>query len=344
MEWVVGRPQRLIDFLKTKAAEGFSVKAIRRALDVNACRVNGRVERFASKGLFSGDRVSFTAPLVEKKEIQPLSVLFEDEYVKVLDKPSGWVCEDAALRRALGPRHWLIHRLDKDTSGLLLVAKMPEVKELFISLFEEKAVSKLYLALADGVCREASVRQESWLIRKKTFAGQTIWGSSSSRKNTRGALYASTHIETVARGSQATLFACRPITGRTHQIRVHLAELNHPILMDRQYAERFRSPHTFARTLLHAFRLSFIHPITQEKIDLCAPLPRDMLSAIRLVGISSGHVSQFLAEQGQKEGGDGGDDDEESEEVGKLFFSFHESGEHSSKIKSKSHAYVPKAH
>ena len=296
MEWVVGRPQRLIDFLKTRAVDCSSMKAIRRALDVNACRVNGKVERFASKGLVSGDRVSFRAPVIEKKEPKPFLVLFEDDYLKVIDKPAGWVCEDAALRKALGPRHWLIHRLDKDTSGLLLVAKTPEVKELFISLFEEKAVFKLYLALADGVCKQSKIEKESWLVRKKTFAGQTIWGSLPAGKKSRSALYASTQIETVASGLQATLFACQPITGRTHQIRVHLAELGHPILLDRQYAERFRSPHTFARPLLHAFRLSFVHPVTQKKIDLCAPLPGDMRSAIGLVRIPSGHVGQFLAE------------------------------------------------
>lgn len=310
MEWVVSRPQRLIDFLKTRVTGFSSAKSLRRALDVNACRVNGRVERFASKGLFSGDRVYFSPPVREGKEQKLLPVLFEDDYLKIVDKPSGWVCEDSALRQALGPRHWLIHRLDKDTSGLLLVAKTMDVKQSFISLFEEKAVSKLYLALADGVYQKEKTFQESWFVRKKTFAGQTIWGSLPFGKKAPHALYASTQIEAVARGPQATLFACQPVTGRTHQIRVHLSELGHPILMDRQYAERFRSPYTFARTLLHAFRLTFIHPITQKKIDLYAPLPRDMRRAIDLVGISSGHVGQFLAEHGQKERRDEGNDDE----------------------------------
>lgn len=315
MEWVVGRPQRLIDFLKTRAVDFSSVKAIRRALDVNACRVNGKIERFASKGLSTGDRVSFIPVIQEKKEREPLTILYEDEYVKIVDKPAGWVSEDAVFRRALGPRHWLIHRLDKDTTGLLLVAKSLEVKQAFVSLFEKKEVFKLYLALADGVYQEPKALVESWLIKQKTFAGQTIWGSLPRGKKSAYALYACTHVETVARGRQSTLFALRPVTGRTHQIRVHLAELGHPILMDRQYAERFRSEYTFARTLLHALRLAFIHPMTGKMIDLCAPLPRDMQSAIGLVGISSAHMGQFLVEQDQKESRNKGDDNEKAEEA-----------------------------
>lgn len=296
MEWVVRRSQRLIDFLKAQVAGAPSVKAIRRALDSNACKVNGKIERFASTGLFPGDSVSFAAK-APKEQKKSLSILYEDEFLKIVDKPPGWVCEDAVFRRALGGSHWLIHRLDKDTSGLLLLAKSLEAKEKFIPLFEEKSIFKLYLALADGEYQGKKTLQESWFVRKKTFAGQTIWGSLPRGQKNPRALHAATFLEPLARGKHATLFACQPITGRTHQIRVHLAELGHPILTDRQYAERFRSPHVFTRPLLHALRLAFTHPMTGEKIDLTAPLLGDMRSAIDLVGISSGHVGELLMEQ-----------------------------------------------
>lgn len=314
MQWQVRRPERLIDFLKSQMPGSVSAKSIRRSLELNACKVNGRIERFASTALSAGDRVTFLPKAEEKRE--PLSVLFEDEWIKVVNKPPGLVCEDAVFRRLLGSCHFLIHRLDKDTSGLLLIAKNLEVKNQFIELFEKREVFKLYLALADGVYPKEKATQESWLVRQKSFAGQTIWGSLAAQKKSPFALYARTEIKTMARGKQATLFSCQPVTGRTHQIRVHLSELGHPILTDRQYAERFRSSHTFARPLLHASSLSFIHPFTKEPIDLSVPLPRDMQSAIELVGIFSRNVGELFVKQNQKERGDESDQDKETKEVG----------------------------
>lgn len=323
MQWVVDRPQRLVDFIKARVADDASIKAIRRALDKNACRVNGKVERFASKKVFLGDKVLFAPVSQEKKEPISLPVIFEDEWMKVVNKPSGWVCEDAALRRLLGPNHWLIHRLDKETSGLLLIAKSLLVKEQFIALFEKKAVSKLYAALVDGICRWRSLKKESWLVRQKAFAGQTIWGSLPLKHP--GALYACTHLETVEVGKKASLVACRPETGRTHQIRVHLAELGHPILIDRQYASSFSSTYPCSRIMLHASRLSFIHPMTQEKIGFFAPLPGDMRSAIDLAGISSQDVSEFFMKQDEKGSGNKSDDDEQPKEMIELSCCFDQS-------------------
>lgn len=324
MSWVASRPERLIDFLKTRKTISLaSIKSIRRALEANSCRVNGKIERFASRRLLTGDLVEFVFAPQKKEEKPKLDVIFEDEFFKVVDKPPGFICDEASTKRFLGPRHFLIHRLDRDTSGLLLIAKQIEVKSLFISLFEQKKVSKLYLALSDGVYPRQSALKESYLAKKGTFAGQTIWGSIA--KSPRG-LNARTEFETVARGDRATLFACRPITGRTHQIRVHLAELGHPILIDRQYAEAFRCPHPFSRILLHAASLAFPHPITGEKMEITAPLPRDMRSAIDLVGISSRHVSQFLSEQEKTDRWDERRDDKDPKEAIQTAELFHPAG------------------
>jgi len=294
VNWVANKPERLIDFLKTrKLISSASIKSIRRALEANSCLVNGKVERFASRRLFQGDRVEFAFSPEKKETKVSLDLVFEDDFFKIVNKPPGLICDENLARRFFGPGHFLIHRLDRETSGLLLIAKHLDVKNLFISLFEQKKVSKLYLALADGECGKQSFIKEGYLAKKKEFAGQTIWGtvSASSRR-----LYALTEFETIARGEMASLFACRPITGRTHQIRVHLAELGHPILIDRQYAEKFRCPHLFSRTLLHAAGLSFPHPVTKEVIEVRSPLPRDMRSAIDLVRIPFRHVSQFFSE------------------------------------------------
>ena len=149
-------------------------------------------------------------------------------------------------------------------------------------------------------------------MKKRTFAGQTIWGSLPS-----GCLgiYACTHLETIGVGKKASLVACRPETGRTHQIRVHLAELGHPILIDRQYASSFSSTYSCSRIMLHALGLSFIHPMTQEKLDFCAPLPRDMRNVIDLVGLSSREVSQFFMKQDEKASRDKSDDNKQAKEM-----------------------------
>lgn len=311
MSWVASRSSRLIDFLKIKASHLGSIKSIRRALDANSCRVNGKIERFASRRIESGDRIEFTVVLEKKPVSLTLEILFEDEFFQVINKPSGWVCQDAFLQRSLGPCRYLIHRLDKETTGLLLVAKSQDVKKRFITLFEEKAISKLYLALADGVFSPDRAIKESWFVKKKEFAGQTIWGSHPAKQGA----YACTHFETIARGQDSTLFACKPITGRTHQIRIHLAELGHPILIDRQYAEKFRCPHSFSRILLHASHLAFTHPITNKPLFFSVPLPRDMGSAIDLVGISSRHVCEFFSKEQKQKSGDKRCDDENGEKT-----------------------------
>lgn len=282
---LVRKSERLIDFLQAELSTFGSIKSLRRALESNLCRVNGKIERFASSKLEPGDRVELSSweniAAPQPSKIINVPVLFEDEYLKIVDKPAGWICQEDSVRRTFGSNHFLIHRLDKDTSGLLLIAKTSPVKQAFIKLFQEKAVAKVYLALADGIFPEETVKKESYLAKRGLFEGQTIWGSKASK-----GLYACTYFRTLARGQQATLFACQPITGRTHQIRVHLSELGHPILIDRQYADRFRCQKFFQRTLLHAWRLQFVHPMTQEPIDLRANVPEDMQKAIELVRMS----------------------------------------------------------
>ncbi|MBS0625023.1 MAG: RluA family pseudouridine synthase [Verrucomicrobia bacterium] len=298
MRFLATHPGRLIDLLKERLPNP-SAKYLRRVLESNLCRVNGKVERFASAHVEAGDPIEL-APSWEKleKESDAMRVVFEDDHFKVVEKVPGWICSDELALRTFGPRHYLIHRLDKDTSGLLLIAKSVPVKGKFVELFEAKQVSKLYLALADGVFLEESAKREGFFAKKGTFQGQTIWGSAP-----RG-LYACTHFKTLGRGEKATLFACQPITGRTHQIRVHLSELGHPILTDRQYSERFRCRHFFQRTLLHAARLKFTHPITNEPIDLFSPLLGDMRSAVGLVGINTGHLREFLGQEEEDCGSD----------------------------------------
>ncbi len=268
LSWRLSRRSRLIDALKERIDPSGSARALKRSLESNGCRVNGRVERFASAQLEKGDLIEWAA-IAQDKPIY--TTLFEDEELLVLNKPVRSVCSDAFFQKALKKRVWLAHRLDKDTTGVLLFGKSPAVAKELQNLFEERAVEKEYLALVDGIPKKSSGIIRSHFIKKSSFEGQTIWGS-----NPVGTgLYAESSWELrTALSTQASLLSIKPKTGRTHQIRVHLSEMGHPILIDRQYASHFRSSLIAARPLLHASRLQFSWKGRQLLFE--APLPTDI--------------------------------------------------------------------
>lgn len=277
MNWIVSSPENIVAFLKKEMRVTHSGKMLRRLLEANFCRVNGKIERFGSVVLKKGDRVSL-APgwdgLSVKKEA-PLTLLYENPDFLIVDKPAGWICDEAHCRKSFGSQHFLVHRLDKGTTGALIIAKGNASKEALMELFAERRVEKQYWALVDGLPKEDEGVYQTHLIKKKSYEGQTIWGSS-----TKGAL-AITAWRVVARGDRASWIECFPKTGRTHQIRVHMAEMGHPLLVDRQYAKQFRSHHVATRPLLHAKRLKFT--FQGEEIEINAPLPEDFSSSLRLL-------------------------------------------------------------
>lgn len=268
MKWLVSKPENLVSFIQKGVSVPCSGKFLRRVLESNLCRVNGKIERFGSTRLQRGDRVELAPDwkdLLSSKE--PLfTTLYEDDSCLIVNKPAGWVCRDRS-------RCLLVHRLDKDTTGALLFAKGKLERDALMKLFSERVVEKEYLAIVDGIPKDEEGVRDTLLAQKKSYQGQTIWGSGHS------GVKAVTHWKVLARGRDASLIRCMPVTGRTHQIRVHLSELNHPILIDRQYAERFRSPYFAKRVLLHARRLKF--PFKGKEIEIEAPIPEDMISAMR---------------------------------------------------------------
>ncbi|HSX25701.1 MAG TPA: RluA family pseudouridine synthase [Chlamydiales bacterium] len=282
MKWLVSSPQKLAGFLQAQFDGTYSGKQLRRALEANLCRVNGAIERFASTALKRGDTVELAPSWksILTPNLSGFETLYEDEFLKIVDKPPNWVCNDASALRSFGPKHSLVHRLDKDTTGLLLLAKTPQVRDRLMELFEQREVTKTYLALVDGIPKKEAGRIESFFAKKGSFEGQTIWGSS------HAGLTAITDWEKVASGAQASLILCKPLTGRTHQLRVHLAEMGHPILIDRQYAKTFRCRHFIQRPMLHAHRLQFVHPFTQKEMDIMSAMPSDMQGALKELGLS----------------------------------------------------------
>lgn len=272
--------KKLLAFLRDKDQGAHSVKLLKRAIDYKRCLVNGKVQRISTSKLREGDLVEID--LSELKELKAsrtftCPILYEDDHLLVVNKPDGLVCEDARLN-ALLPQYQgkllLIHRLDKETSGALMLAKSAQDKEAFIELFRAKSVTKIYEAIVDGKVEATDGKLQSYLTKKASIAGQSLWGSSRRGKKQELAL---TFWKRLKVGKSATLLRCQPITGRTHQLRVHLSEMGHPILGDFQYGKHFTCQLKPKRHLLHAYILQFIHPITEKEIEIKAPLPQDFI-------------------------------------------------------------------
>lgn len=259
---------RLIDFLRQQLPGPPSLKVLKCYLAENRCKINGRLERFPATPLGAGDLIIFTMP--ETSETAALTqfqqrVLYRDDYFVAVDKPVGVTWEDKNYLQGLIPTH----RLDRDTSGVWLLARNKAAAKAAEELFRQRAMTKEYLALVDGwpVCDEGVIK--NYLVKQHSYQGQALWGEAVAQEH---GLYAHTDWQIVTRLPGAySLLRCHPHTGRTHQIRVHLSSIGHPILGDFHYCRAFRSSFPAKRCMLHASSLSFIHPYTKKIISLTAP-------------------------------------------------------------------------
>ncbi len=223
-----------------------------------------------------------------------LRVLHEDRHVLIVDKSAGLLTLPTPERerdtlvdrvsRYLSLRHGgqrrylgVIHRLDKDTSGVLAFARTPEALRAFQALFQAHDVERQYLAVVEGRVRQATGTIDLGLV---TDRGDLRRGVARAPGEGRRAV---THYCVVEPfGTVATLVACWLETGRTHQIRIHLAEIGHPVVGDSVYRPRNRprSKAQFPRQALHAQTLGFQHPLTGDQVHVEAPLPSDLTDLI----------------------------------------------------------------
>ena len=241
----------------------------------------------------AGDRVDLTEPPPEKIDNQPepipLDVLFEDDDLIVINKPAGLVVHPGAGHRehtlvnallyhcsnlsGIGgkERPGIVHRLDKDTSGCIVVAKNDEAHRGLSEQFAARTVGKIYLALIAGKLRKSAGVIEEKIGRHPVHRQRMSVAPSRGRA-------AKTEYRVVRSGENMSLVECRLHSGRTHQIRVHMHHLGHPVLGDKVYAKKFakNSP----RQMLHAWKLGFTHPRTGEWKIFEAPLPEDFENAI----------------------------------------------------------------
>jgi len=281
-----------LDATLAKLFSGHSRSRLQGWLKDGLIRLDGSAAEGKRK-VYGGERIDFDAEIAvssapsfsDAAEDIALHVVFEDDYLIVIDKPAGLVVHPGngnasgtmmnallhhAPQLAAIPRAGIVHRLDKDTSGLLVVARTLTAQTDLVRQMQARSVKRHYLALALGTVerdgtvdaplgRHAVQRTKMAIVRA-------------------GGKEARTHYAVLERFERATLLECRLETGRTHQIRVHLASIKHPLAGDPVYGKTRSGDarlDAFARQALHAWRLALVHPATGAEMAWEAPLPAD---------------------------------------------------------------------
>lgn len=300
IEFVVtedGAKLRLDQFLAKRLPE-YSRSRIQQLIRGGFVRLNDQTTR-PRQIVRRSDKISLREPPVEKIDIRPepipLDVLFEDEDIIVINKPAGLTVHPGAGQRehtlvnallshcgvslsGIGgkERPGIVHRLDKETSGCLVVAKNDIAHRELSKQFAARTVEKIYLALVTG-----KLRKPAGVIEEKI--GRHPVHRQRMRVTSLRGRTAKTEYRVICSSEQASLIECRLHSGRTHQIRVHLHHLGHAVLGDKVYAARFAK--NFPRQMLHAWKLGFHHPRTGELKNFEAPSPADFKQAVRAVGM-----------------------------------------------------------
>ncbi|NIM26722.1 MAG: RluA family pseudouridine synthase [Gammaproteobacteria bacterium] len=224
-------------------------------------------------------------------------ILFEDPGLIVIDKPSGVAVHGGsgrshgvieALRAARGPRQYLelVHRLDRETSGCLMIAKRRAVLTALHAAFRRRSVKKRYLVLVKGHWRGGAREVDAGLTRSVLRSGERMVGVDASGKAGR------TRFVPLAVSRSASLMEALPFTGRTHQIRVHAASVGHPVAGDGKYGDksfnRRMREHGLRRLFLHAAGLRFENPGDGRQLSIEAPLPAELRASLDSLGLESG--------------------------------------------------------
>ena len=289
------RNQRLDAFLAS-GLDGLTRSQTARLIENGAVTVNGKAVSKSYK-MTGGEAVSVTLPAPEPVEAAPqnipLDVVYEDEDVIVVNKPSGMVVHpapghpDGTLVNALlchcvgslsgvggALRPGIVHRIDRDTSGLIIAAKNDAAHRYLSAQLADHTLARTYECIVVGGLREDRGTVDAPIARHP-----------SDRKRmavVAGGREAVTHWEVVARYPGFTHVRCKLETGRTHQIRVHMAYIGHPILGDTVYGAK-KEVSGLTGQCLHAVGLRFIHPRTHEAVELSCPLPEEFTAMLKKI-------------------------------------------------------------
>ena len=260
---------------------------IKKLIESNNVLVNDKSEKVSYK-VQANDNISIDVPEAKETKLKaqeiPLDIIYEDSDIIVVNKPKGMVVHpangnpDGTLVNAILSicknslsgiggelRPGIVHRLDKDTSGLIIVAKNDKAHINMSEQIKERNVKKTYIALVRG-----NVPEEEATIN------MPIGRSTRDRKKmavTKNGKQAITHFKVLKRYSKYTLLEIKIETGRTHQIRVHMAEIGYPVVGDAVYSNG-KNEFGIEGQMLHAYKLEFMHPITNKHMELTAPLPQ----------------------------------------------------------------------
>jgi RluA family pseudouridine synthase len=275
--------QGLAHFLVNLCNHKISVRAARRYLEEGCCRIDGRVETFGSRELKRGEVVEFAIPESHEHLFDARRILYDQQGVLAYDKPAwlavtptdgpkSWSLLDI-LRAELGEVH-AVHRLDADTSGIVLFARTAAISVRLEAMFKDHAVKKTYLAIVRGHPREIGLHR-SYLVKVESRRGFEKWASGRGA-NAREAVTSWTVEERV--GRYASRLRIEPQTGRTHQIRIHFSELGFPLYGDRLYGDR-QDPIQVTRHMLHACRVLLPHPGGGPALDISCQAPREFAEA-----------------------------------------------------------------
>lgn len=293
-----------LDAALARLAPEFSRSRLTAWIKENYVTVNSRIVPPKYK-LIGGETIQVAIQQDESQlaftpEAMALDIIYEDASVLVLNKPAGLVVHPAAgnwqgtlLNGLLAycpalaqvPRAGIVHRLDKDTSGLMVVAKTMRAQTHLVRQLQARTVKRTYRAVADGIVPYDG--------KIETLIGRDPHNRTRMAVVPFGGKEAITHVKVLERYADFSYIECQLETGRTHQIRVHMKAAGHPLAGDPLYgnprhpatAEAKAAIKAMARQALHAYRLSFIHPQTQEKVQFEAVLPEDiyhLLSVLRL--------------------------------------------------------------
>jgi len=299
-ELVVAEGARAVraDRVLAAAFPEHSRTALQRAFDAGLVRRGGTVIS-RDTAVAGGDRLEFALPGVAPTELKPadipLDVLYEDRHLLAVNKASGMIVhpgaatgEDTLVHALLShcagtlsgiggvERPGIVHRLDKETTGVIVVAKTDQAHRALADQFATRTLTKEYVALVSGVPQLLSGTIDRAIGRHPVHRHRMTVGEGGKPARTDWE-----RAETF--GDLAALVRCRIFTGRTHQIRVHLKSLGHPILGDALYGWKPepRLKEQPARVMLHAEHLVLMHPATGRELDLRAPLPEDFSRLIR---------------------------------------------------------------
>ncbi len=276
-----------IDSYVAEVCENLSRSYVQKLLKDGEILVNGKTVKSSFK-VYVKDEIEVEIPEAVKPEIMAedmeLSILYEDQDVILVNKPKGMVvhpapghlsgtlvnglmahCQDqlSGINGSLRPG--IVHRIDKDTTGLLIVCKNDVSHNAIAAQLKEHSITRKYLAIVHGVIKEEQGTIDAPIGRHPTERKKM----SINEKNGRHAI---THYRVLERFQKYTYIECQLETGRTHQIRVHMASIHHPLLGDMVYGPQ-KCPYSLEGQTLHAAVFGFVHPRTGEYLELTAPLP-----------------------------------------------------------------------